>query len=300
MNFTLDKIFAGVIDFFAILLPGSLLAFFLQGRVESYLFGDGKLFSSIPGTYESVVFIVAAFILGHLVDSIGAWLLDKYYYDKGAREYYNKNFDLTYLTALEIKNEYLRNEQLKERIFDNNEVLRKLYEKHVEDSEKGNQKQVSGSAGIMKVFFRKMEVRKNVEKAIQNPAPATNREHFKNNRKIEIINTYQWTKRVLLLSQPEALAEVNRLEADQKFFRSLVIATIIIAVILIAEGAVDSHLERLLEAAAFLILSFFSLMQFGKYRFRNTERAYQFLIAMKHGAETKKEDQKEAVIKRKL
>lgn len=46
----------------------------------------------------------------------------------------------------------------------------------------------------------------------------------------EIFNTFKWSQHFLLFNKPEALAAVQRVEADSKFFRSLVIAFLIIAI----------------------------------------------------------------------
>jgi hypothetical protein len=46
----------------------------------------------------------------------------------------------------------------------------------------------------------------------------------------EPTNTYQWSRAVLRLRAPTALAEVLRLEADSKFFRSLFVVFLFLAV----------------------------------------------------------------------
>lgn len=92
----------------------------------------------------------------------------------------------------------------------------------------------------------------------------------------EAINTFQWCKARLALEHREALAAVNRFEADSKFFRSFVpvMFMVIVAEIVLHRGA--WKLWSLLAALA-MILSFLRYME---QRFKSTQQAYWFVITL--------------------
>ena len=51
------------------------------------------------------------------------------------------------------------------------------------------------------------------------------------------MNTYSWSKATLMQVVPAAAADVHRLEADQKFFRSISLVLLIVAGLALADGA---------------------------------------------------------------
>jgi NUDIX domain len=78
MNFDPQKLFIGLIDFFSIIMPGALLAFFLKdGAAQWFSVGDSYPLSSAEAV---TVFLFASYLLGHLVFLFGA-LLDDWLYD---------------------------------------------------------------------------------------------------------------------------------------------------------------------------------------------------------------------------
>ena len=52
------------------------------------------------------------------------------------------------------------------------------------------------------------------------------------------LNTFQWARSVLVATCPAAAQDVHRLEADSKFFRSLLVVTILAAILLFVERRV--------------------------------------------------------------
>ncbi len=79
MSYKPTDFFIGVMDFFAIIMPGALLAFLLLERGAS-LFGG--LLPPLTGTAANwVAFLVISYILGHLLHHLGG-VLDKHIYDK--------------------------------------------------------------------------------------------------------------------------------------------------------------------------------------------------------------------------
>src|SRR6266850_157843 len=51
-----------------------------------------------------------------------------------------------------------------------------------------------------------------------------------------VINTFQWTKARLAIQCPTALGEVQRLEADSKFFRSLLVVLLVLSAFFVRDG----------------------------------------------------------------
>lgn len=92
--------------------------------------------------------------------------------------------------------------------------------------------------------------------------------------KHEVINTFKWTQYYLAVKHPETLVDIRKLEADSKFFRSLVVASIIIAMLFLFKEA--------WIAACFLALSLLSLYRYGELRYKSTEKAYEIIITVNH------------------
>jgi len=69
----------GLVDFFAVLLPGALLAFLLKGRTDCVF--DGEILPKInfPSTEGWVAFVFAAYLLGQFTYLVGATFMDWLY-----------------------------------------------------------------------------------------------------------------------------------------------------------------------------------------------------------------------------
>jgi len=87
------------------------------------------------------------------------------------------------------------------------------------------------------------------------------------------VNTFQWSTSVLTTSYPDAMNEINRLVADQKFFRSLVVAVPLISLILIFNS--DN-----LQAVVFFALIIPCYIRYYERRLKSTKRAYQYVIML--------------------
>jgi hypothetical protein len=98
------------------------------------------------------------------------------------------------------------------------------------------------------------------------------RERFFGTTEIDVpMNSFSWAKSVLRLQAPEALSDVERYEADSKFFRSLVVV-IPVAALLLAVGPLAAVL-----AAALTLASFF---RYAERRYKSTEWAYRYLLVL--------------------
>jgi hypothetical protein len=91
--------------------------------------------------------------------------------------------------------------------------------------------------------------------------------------KHEIINTFKWAQHYLAVKHPETLIDIRKFEADSKFFRSMVIASIIIAALLYKEVWIS---------VCFLALLLLSLYRYGELRYKSTERAFEIIITVNH------------------
>jgi ADP-ribose pyrophosphatase YjhB (NUDIX family) len=130
MSFEPQKFFIGLVDFFAIILPGALLTFLVKDKLGKYLLGWH--YDQLTGSPAWVAFLGASYLLGHFVFLIGSWL-DDFTYDPmrkasyGAqiqrlaqgkylspvflrwfsRIFFGKETDLTVRHAVKIKEHYL-------------------------------------------------------------------------------------------------------------------------------------------------------------------------------------------------
>lgn len=110
MNYKPSDLFIGVIDFFAVLLPGALLTFFMQAHWYGVFFGEEKIFPILHTTIEKgLVFMIVTYILGNIVFLISSVLLDPLIYDRFLKKWFSKkNADILYHTATEVKEKYLQ------------------------------------------------------------------------------------------------------------------------------------------------------------------------------------------------
>lgn len=76
MNVEPQKIFIGLMDFFSILLPGTLLIFLLMDEVGLVVLGDR--FCNLAGSEAWAAFLFASYLFGHQVFLLGAWLDERY------------------------------------------------------------------------------------------------------------------------------------------------------------------------------------------------------------------------------
>ncbi len=229
MNIKPQDFFIGVIDFFSVILPGALVTYFLKGRLYLKVFGADKVFP-LPATdvQKWIAFLLATYIIGHLIFIVAAFLLDKVVYDKFLRNiFFRKNFDLSYHTAAAIRDQYLPSESWIGQII----RAKKLKEK---------------------------EIKELLKKDGQ-----------------EIVNTFKWAQNYLAVKFPETLVDIRKLEADSKFFRSLVVAFIII-------GAVLSRKGESQNGGYFFVLSLLSLFRYGNLRYKSTQKAYELIITINH------------------
>lgn len=89
------------------------------------------------------------------------------------------------------------------------------------------------------------------------------------------MNTFAWSKALLLLHAPAAFSEVERFEAESKFFRSLIIALPLAALLLLTLTPM-----QWVELPAALVLAALSFFRYAERRHKSTEWAYRYVIAL--------------------
>jgi len=91
----------------------------------------------------------------------------------------------------------------------------------------------------------------------------------------EVLNTYKWGLHYLSVKYPQLINDVKRLEADSKFFRSLVISFLIIAIYYFTQYSGKMGLLMLAIAA----LSFY---RYGDLRYKSTSLVYELIVTIQH------------------
>ena len=86
------------------------------------------------------------------------------------------------------------------------------------------------------------------------------------------VNAFQWCKARLATEHPEALATVNRFEADSKFFRSF-------PVMLVAMGAALLNCKWGLALGSMLAMGL-AFLRYMEQRFKSTQQAYWHILTL--------------------
>ena len=95
-----------------------------------------------------------------------------------------------------------------------------------------------------------------------------------------VVNAFQWAKAKLAIRSPGALVEVQRLEADSKFFRSFVVVLFVLLVwtsLIAVQGRISWWIVFI--CLVFLVLS---LWRYIERRFKATQQAYWYVLTMEH------------------
>lgn len=90
------------------------------------------------------------------------------------------------------------------------------------------------------------------------------------------MNTFAWCQALLLLHAPAAFGEVQRFEAESKFFRSLIIA-------LPLAGLLTLLKHQWAELPLALVLAGLCFLRYAERRQKSTEWAYRYAIAVQVG-----------------
>jgi hypothetical protein len=250
----LSDFYVGVVDFFAVLLPGALLCFlfgdsFLWHRIFAPVFPDIQ-----EGIQQWAVFILASYLLGHFVFLVGS----------------NLDYAYDFLIGLAEIQKGTRQEPQE-------------LEEETQETQKGSDKENSKSS-FQDLLLKREAIRNSRDRirrlliTSSDPAELRNcvdtfrRERLSNVGAPDVINNVQWARTHILLRYPDVAVELQRLEADSKFFRSLVVVLSIVSITALIEAA-------WLASAACIILTVLSFWGYLKRRWKSVSQTYTFYIA---------------------
>jgi hypothetical protein len=228
--------FVGITDFFSIILPGASMTYVCI-LVEERRGTDLLGLLKLSHTNEGyIAFFVVSYLIGHGMDMIGSVVLDDL-------------FDLTYAhwkRALNIS--------LARWMFDLPGRLAKELYRECRILVVGS---VPKSSRTMDpLFLRAKELA-----ALAMP---------------EDDRTYQWCRAWIVLKNPLAFSETERVQGNSKFFRGMVITSAITAILSLT-FKVPFHKTG---AAVCLALAFASFMRYCDLRWKAVQQTYRFFIAL--------------------
>ncbi len=187
--------FVGIVDLFAIFLPGGLLTFVLYQQYSAFFL---KVVP-ISGNQYWLAFVFFSYLIGHVIFMIGSRIDGIYdYHRKKRNPYINTS---AFQCASQIKHKFL------------SETERKA------------------------------------------------------------VNTYMWSTSILTTHYSDAIVEINRLVADSKFFRSLVVIIPIISLIFAVGG-------NYWHAVITILLIVPCYLRYYDRRLKSTTRTYQYIIML--------------------
>lgn len=289
MNLKPTDFLLGILDFFSVLLPGAVLTYFLSSYAHINFFND-NFFPKMSDvkTEGYIIFLMSSFLFGHFLFAISSFL-DQIIYDRIRGRFAKKNFDITFQLARKIKNKYviakpsevyenLRTSLQKE--VKKFSVVQKIIEvrsKKIQENKKGVNFKISRwlfefkylmpywrrgiKLGFKKIFYyTETVVRKNIKE---------NKEF----NRLEFINVFKWSKAFIKINQPEMLTEINRLEADSKFFRSFFVVMVIILCFQMVQ-------LNWFGIGCCILFGLLSLYRYAEQRFKSTQTAYEYIITI--------------------
>ena len=179
-NMKPSDFFIGVIDFFSTLVPGAIATYFLITLHWDQLPTRWPYIER--GSPEGwAVFILSAYVLGHLIAAVGSSLLDPLYDRVYAR----------------WRRSISNNQSLRKRLTELPDRVRKVWYKTNPDDE------LLATAKVQKA--------QQLEEVAESAGVPSDR----------ITNTFWWAGTVLRIGSPAGAAEVDALSAQSKLFRSI-------------------------------------------------------------------------------
>ncbi len=193
-----SEYYVGIVDFFAILLPGAIAVAIIGPRVMG-LSTDIPLWLPQDKSADWAAFLVASYFAGHLIFLLGSYLDGPY------------------------------------------DALRKARRA------KGNEAAYGHASALRKRYLGAVED--------------------------QAVNTFQWSRSLLIAHCPDAAADVHRLEADSKFFRSLLVVSLLTAVTL-------ASLHNVSAAVGACIVAVPCFIRYYERRLKSTTQAYIHIITL--------------------
>jgi hypothetical protein len=193
-----NEFYVGVLDFFAVLLPGGIATAILAPRIAPYVLGH-LVAAPTSEAGQWAAFLTVSYFVGHLIFLVGSWV--DWLYD----------------------------------------VFRKRLNPY------GNESAYQCARRVRDLFIAENEK--------------------------EALNTFQWARSVLLAKHPGAAEDVHRLEADSKFFRSLLIICALGSIVLFWSG-------QSAAGAVALALVIPCFVRYYERRLKSTTQAYLHVVTL--------------------
>lgn len=190
--------YVGVISFFAILVPGAVGTAVLEPLVGPLIFGP-LISAPADASTKWVVFLVAAYFIGHLIFLVGSYVDPVYGFLRSRLNPYTN--ESAYQCAVAIRDAII------------------------------------------------------------------------DKRERQALNAFQWSRAILTALFPAAAGDVHGLEADSKFFRSLMVVFALCGVVFLSQG-------KILEGLAALVLVVPCFWRYYERRLKSTTQAYVYLITL--------------------
>ena len=232
MPFDPQKLFLGIMDLFTIIMPGAVLTFLLREHVGTPVLGDG--YDDLGGAEAWALFLLASYLVGHVVFLIGASLDEPY--------------------------DWLRRRTL------------------------GAQTERLGRSGRLVPYPIRLlawMVFKNEENRAVAAATALREQMLAPVGAASSINTFQWSKAWLTIEQPSSMSNVQRFEADSKFFRSFSVVVAILIVVVVWRG--EAVLWPRWSVVPLVVLLGGSLWRYMELRLKSTNQAYWSVLTLAAG-----------------
>jgi hypothetical protein len=271
MEYKPSDLFIGVIDLFAIVLPGAVVSFAYMGVARNNVFGH--IAPALPGGWQNVaVFGFVSYLAGHFM-FVAASRLDKWIGDP-VRHWLFGAKDAALLRAVkQLKWKALAPRFDEARITD----LAANASPHVVDQLQALGLHASGpSAGLA-----------GIHRTVAEPAELdADTFHILDKSEVIVVNAFQWAKAVVDLQAPAAAAEINRLEADSKFFRSLIVAAVLVTPYLVIHAYRVGAGSLVLTIVAIVAVMIGSLWRYVEQRQKSIRLAYTYALALGAKART--------------
>ena len=256
MSMKPSDFFVGVIDFFSTLVPGAIAAFFLVTTLRPSFIPDLWSTYITWGTVDGwAVFLVLAYVLGHLITAIGSFFLDKPLYDwfyvvwrRDSKSYIDEK-------EMKVINKCLEKKENEEwghigyRIFCNFSIffIRLLF--------------------LIKMLFIGEKRRKD---SLLSAAIDLKRKQL--NGDVGPMSTFDWANTAVHLKAPEGAAEIDALMAQSKLFRSITVLMLCALVI------VDGILDGIPRSILFWFTLLLCIWRFLDLRWKASSKVYQYFL----------------------
>jgi hypothetical protein len=199
MDYKPNEVFVGVVDIFAIILPGALLSLLVTDLARNHIF-NGLILPHIQGDAQGwAIFVFSSYFLGHFIFLLGSHL--DWLYSLTYRKYKTRKGHKLLDCVMEIKKEQLGTD------------------------------------------------------------------------KLDITNAYKWARVNVEIQNAGASAQIGRLEADSKFFRSLIVILFITCFVLLLKAAWA-------QLAVGVCLTALSFWRYFEQRWKFTTLTYEYFIAL--------------------